>query len=70
MRMQDGIVPTPSQHGTRRRWEVSTTLQPLYPGKDPVPAGWEGLGPVWTDIYLCVCVCVIIGDPRSLDDKF
>jgi len=46
------IVPTHSQHGIRRRWEVSTMLRPLYPRKDPVPAGWEGLGPVWMDIYI------------------
>jgi hypothetical protein len=37
--------------GARRGWLVSTTPQPLYPGKDPVPivqeAGWAP-GPVWT----------------------
>jgi hypothetical protein len=37
--------------GIRRGWPVSTTPQPLYPGKDPVPivqeAGWAS-GPFWT----------------------
>jgi len=39
-------------HGTRRRWVVSSTPRPLFtPGKDPVPiwqeAGWAP-GHVWT----------------------
>jgi hypothetical protein len=39
-------------HGTKRRWGISVTPQPLFtPAKDPVPtvqeAGWAP-GPVWT----------------------
>ena len=45
----EGVAPTHSQPGTRRRCVVSTTLRPLYPGKDPVrivqEAGWAS-GPV------------------------
>ena len=47
-----GIALPFHDHGTRRRWGVSVTPQPLFtPGKDPVPivqeAGWAP-GPVWT----------------------
>ena len=46
-----GIATTHSQPGTIRRWVFSSTLQPLYPRKDPVQivqeAGWAS-GPVWT----------------------
>jgi hypothetical protein len=46
-----GVAPKHSQASTRRRWGVSTTLQPLYPReREPVPtvqeAGWSS-GPVW-----------------------
>jgi len=47
-----GITLLFHDHGTRRRWEVSVTLRPLFTrGKDTVPivqeAGWAP-GPVWT----------------------
>jgi hypothetical protein len=47
-----GIALLFHDHGTRRGWGVSVTLQPLFiPGKDPVPivqeAGWAP-GPIWT----------------------
>jgi hypothetical protein len=45
-----GIQPTHMQRGIMR-WEVATTLRPLYPWEsDPIPivrvAGWAP-GPVW-----------------------
>jgi hypothetical protein len=49
-RVDRGIVLSFCDLGARRGWVVSTMLQPLYPGKDPVPivqeAGWAP-GPVW-----------------------
>jgi hypothetical protein len=42
-----GITPTHSQPGTRRRWVVSTTIQPLYPRERPSTycvGGWVDLG--------------------------
>ena len=45
-----GIAPTNTKPDARR-WVVSTTIRPLYPGKTPVPivqeAEWAS-GPVWT----------------------
>ena len=41
------IAPTHSQHGTRRRWVVNTTLRPLYPQQrlgTLCTGGWVGLG--------------------------
>ena len=51
-RVGRGIALLFHDRGTRRVWEVSVTLRPLFtPGKDPVPivqeAGWAP-GPVWT----------------------
>ena len=47
-----GIALLFLDHGTRRRWGVSSTSQPLFtPGKDPVPIVQEAVwapGPVWT----------------------
>jgi hypothetical protein len=43
----EGIAPTHSQSGNRRRWVVSTTLRPLYPRERPGThciEGWMGLG--------------------------
>jgi len=49
-----GIAVLFLDHGTKTRWVVSVTPQPLFtPGRDPVPivqeAGWAP-GPVWTGV--------------------
>ena len=51
-RVGRGIALHFLDHGTRRRWVVSSTPRPLFtPGKDAVPVvqetGWAP-GPVWT----------------------
>jgi len=51
-RVGRGIALLFQDHGTRRRWVVSSMPQLYFtPGKDPVPivqeAGWAS-GPVWT----------------------
>jgi len=46
-----GIASKHSQHGARRRWEVSTTLRPFYPRERPGTHCTEGrvdLGAFWT----------------------
>ena len=44
-RGDQGIAPTPSQSGVRRKWVVSTRLRPLYSRKRPYiygTGGWVG----------------------------
>ena len=56
------MAPLIHNLGTRRRWVVNCTSQPLHPGKNPVPveieAGWAP-ETVWT-------VLKVLSSPREL----